>query len=130
MNPTLHSRDRKQKRPVRATLQHSALLLVAVSALVGLTGFLPGSSAYAQCPLNCPALDGSGLSPLPPNRTPDIDGNGIVNLPDLATFALSFPPGPYAMCCDMDCDGIVNLIDLAIFAIHYSHFGPQLGVCN
>ncbi len=59
-------------------------------------------------------------------RSPDIDADGEVNLPDLAIFAGSFPPGPYDTCCDFDGSGVVNLRDLSAFA---GHFGPPGHAC-
>ncbi|MEJ2721363.1 MAG: hypothetical protein P8181_09515 [bacterium] len=83
------------------------------------------------CPVNCPAMDASGIpDPTADNRSPDLNSDGIVNLSDLAIFAQAWPPGPYNYCCDYNCDGVISLTDLAVFAQHYMHSGPQLGVCN
>ena len=102
---------------------------VFLSLIAALFVTMSVTNALAVCYVNCPLGDNSGSPACPMWRTPDFDGNGVVDLVDLATFALSLPPGPFAKCCDFDCDGVVALPDLAIFALHWGHFGPFPGLC-
>lgn len=106
----------------------------ADACVLGVTGdwvmYVEYRSTVLGAGLNCPAGDGTGICPSPPNRSPDISSDGVVDLVDLALLALNFLPNPYSQCVDFSADGVVDLVDLAILALHFNHAGPQLGFCN
>ena len=62
--------------------------------------------------LQCEAID---------VRSPDSDTNNVVDLIDLASFAIAYPPGAYDPCFDYNFDNQIGLVDLAIFAVHFPH---------
>ena len=105
--------------------------LVAVVALLLVTGTPDTGWGQPPCLLNCPAGDGGPIgAPGSGNKSPDLDSDGTVGIVDLSIFAAAWPPGAYDYCCDYFCDGFINLSDLAIFASHWLHAGPNPGFCQ